>query len=232
MKAPCATNALSEAKASYMRSRGVPVLAYIDDAWYANPTSTFGCSGEVQRFAAAEVIHLGMIVSFLCGYILSDTKCDLKPSRVQKYLGILCDSATASFRVPDDKLRKLHALISEALDKGVVAAKMLETIAGKCVSMSVAIRPASLWAHFMFAAIAKAKSREIPLRTHADLRAELMKWLGLSSTTLGTSPTLCRRSDGSRVRCVFGSVGRCRVVASGGIFRRRRIPTFVAPGPY
>jgi len=84
-----------------------------------------------------------MLVSFAAGYFLSHTECGLKTSRVQRYLGIICDSDAATFRVPEDKLRKLHALIQAALD---------ETIAGKCIRISVAIRPASLWTQLMFAA--------------------------------------------------------------------------------
>ena len=59
-----------------------------------------------------------MLVSFFCDYFLSDTKCDLKPLRIQRYLSILCDSDTTSFRIPEDKLRKLHALITAALKDG------------------------------------------------------------------------------------------------------------------
>ena len=56
-------------------------------------------------------------------------------------------------------------------------------IGGKCVSMSVTIRPASLWTHFMFAAIAKAKGRAIQLGSGPDLREELRTWLSLQFTS-------------------------------------------------
>ena len=36
----------SEAKAVYLRSHGIPALAYIDDAWYGNQSSTFTCSDK------------------------------------------------------------------------------------------------------------------------------------------------------------------------------------------
>ena len=182
-ESPLCYHSLSEAKAAYLRSRGVPTLAYIDDAWYANFVETFGASTRVQWLAAAEALFLGMIVSFRCGYFLSDTKCEINPSQVQKYLGIICDSVTASFRVPEDKLRKLHALIETTLAAGKVTVTRLEKIAGKCVSMSVAIRPASLWTHYMFAAIARATGRVIDLGPLPDLRAELRTWLGLSATS-------------------------------------------------
>ena len=143
-ESPFCYHALSEVKAEYMRSRGWPVLAYIDDAFYATLAALFGRSAKTQWLAAAAGIHLGMLVSFMAGYFLSDEKADLRPSRVQRYLGIICDSNTATFRVPEDKLRKLHALIQVVLSDGEVSGRILEKIAGKCVSMSVAIRPASL----------------------------------------------------------------------------------------
>lgn len=51
--------------------------------------------------------------------------------------------------------------------------RSMEKIAGKYVSMSVAIRPASLWTHYMFAAMKKAKGKVVRLSDKPDLRAEL-----------------------------------------------------------
>ena len=65
-----------------------------------NISTAFGRSDETQRLSAAEAILVGMLISCFCGYFLSDTKRDLKPSRIQRYLGILCDSTITSFRVP------------------------------------------------------------------------------------------------------------------------------------
>lgn len=74
----------------------------------------------------------------------SDTKCDLKPPRIQRYFGMLCDSSTTSFRLPEYKLQMLHALIHAVLEHGSFTEQMLEKITGKGVSIPVAIRPASL----------------------------------------------------------------------------------------
>ena len=59
-----------------------------------------------------------MLVSWMCGYFLSPKKCNLRPTKVQRYLGMLCDSDTASFRVPPDKMATLHNLLSTALAAG------------------------------------------------------------------------------------------------------------------
>ena len=35
-ESPVCYHSFSEAKAGYLRSRGIPAFAYIDDAWYGN----------------------------------------------------------------------------------------------------------------------------------------------------------------------------------------------------
>ena len=138
-----------------MRAKGIPALAYIDDSWLANLQSTHGQPARSQWLAAAEAIHAAMLVSWMCGHFLSPKKCDLRPTKVQRYLGMLCDSDTASFRVPPDKMAKLHDLLSTAIAPEEISSRALDRIAGKCMSMTVAIRPASRWTHVMFTTLSK-----------------------------------------------------------------------------
>ena len=53
-ESPACFHAFIEAKAAYPRSGGIPILAYIDVAWYGNLFPTFGRSNKVQSLAAAE----------------------------------------------------------------------------------------------------------------------------------------------------------------------------------
>ena len=55
-----------------------------------------------------------MLASYFCGVFLLAKKCDWRPTRVQEYLGILCDSGTATLRVPQEKLDVVHTLLTEA----------------------------------------------------------------------------------------------------------------------
>ncbi|CAB1114975.1 unnamed protein product [Ectocarpus sp. CCAP 1310/34] len=135
-----------------------------------------------------EATHRGMLVSFLCRRFLSLHKCDLRPTTVQQYLGILCDSGMASFHIPQKQLDKLHALIRAALDDGWLSFRTLQRIAGECMSMTVPIRPAPLWTHALFQAIMATDESGVSgvhLRRDkdADLRGELRHWLGVASTT-------------------------------------------------
>ena len=69
-----------------MRVKGIPALACIDDSWVANVQNTHGQSALLQWLAAAEAIHVAKLVSWMCCYFLSPKKCDLRPTKVQRYL--------------------------------------------------------------------------------------------------------------------------------------------------
>ena len=56
----------------------------------------------------------------------------MQPTRIQRYLGMLCDSETATFRVPQYKLDKLQDLRRTALDAGELSFRTPERVAGIC----------------------------------------------------------------------------------------------------
>ena len=157
-----------------------------------------------------------MLVSWMCGYFLSPKKCNLRPTKVQRYLGMLCDSDTASFRVPPDKMAKLHDLLSTALAAGEISFRTLERIAGKCMSMTVAIRPASLWTHAMLTALSeleKSGLRRVDLSKveFGELRGEFRRWISTSSTShegpVAKGPPLYGGSRRRRYGRIFHRVG-------------------------
>ena len=101
---------------------------------------------------------------------------------------MLCDSDTATLRVPPDKLDKLQMLLREALDAGRLSFRTLQLIASKCKSMTVAIRPASLWTHAMFAVVADLEksgvcSVDLTHDSKADLVGEFKQWLSITATS-------------------------------------------------
>ena len=54
---------IQRGKAAYPRSRGVPVLACVDDAWYDKLSSTFGCPAKVPWLSAAKPFTWGCLSS-------------------------------------------------------------------------------------------------------------------------------------------------------------------------
>ena len=128
---PWCYHTLSEVKAAYLRSSGIPSLAYLDDSWLSNFRASHGLAACEQWLAAGEATHVAMLVSFLCDQFLSAKKCDFRPTRRQQHLGMVCDSDTATFRVPQDKLDKLQQLLREALAAGHLPFRTLQRIAAK-----------------------------------------------------------------------------------------------------
>lgn len=55
----------------------------------------------------------------------------------------------------ESKLEKLEALINDALDDGCILSTNLEKSAEKCISISVAVTPASLYTYIMHKNIAQ-----------------------------------------------------------------------------
>ena len=118
-ESPYVYHTLSEAKVGYLRLKGIPALAYLDDSWLSNFQSIHGEPARQQWLGAAEAVYVAMLVSFRRPCFLSAKKCDLRPTRIQRHLlGMLCDSDTATPRVPQDKLDKLQRLLRTALETG------------------------------------------------------------------------------------------------------------------
>ena len=212
---PYVYHTLSEAKAVLQRSKGAPSLAYLDDSWRSNFLATYGRPARDQWLAAGEATHVAMLTSLFCGQFLSLKKCELRPVTALQYLGIICDSETMTFRIPQEKLDKLHGLLRTALADGGVSYRTLQRVAGKCMSMTVAIRPASLWTHAMFAVLSamdNTNQRQIDLTrdAYADLRQEFQKWLSLTASShegpWQRASHLIVKIDGSQTRLPLAGV--------------------------
>ena len=230
---PWVYHTLGDAKAAFLRSKGMPALAYLDDSWLSNFLATFGRTAREQWLAAAEATHVAMLVSFLCGQFLSLKKCELRPQTVIQYLGMMCDSTTTTFRIPQDKLDKLQLLVKESLDSKRVSFRTLQRIAGKCMSMTVAIRPASLWTRAMFNTIAsfeKGGPRVALLDRdeYADLRAEFQQWLSLTTTSHEGLWQRARHYTAS----ITNGASDASSIAWGGIVNTVSLPSFRAGGVF
>ena len=119
-------------------------------------------------------------------------KCSLEPTTDLVFLGVGCDTAQRRFYVPEDKLRKLEAILRDAIDSRSISFSQLEKLAGKCTSMSVAVPPASLYTHHMYRHIAAFKRSggrlnlsSIALSKRSGLRFEMERWLEVRSRLNG-----------------------------------------------
>ena len=169
----------------FLRSQDVLALTHIDNSWRYSPVVIRSSKPREQWLAIAAGLRLAVAFSACTGFFLSISKCDLVPTLLLTYIGLMCHSGRAVFRVPSNKLCRLCDLIRQVLVEGVVSSSTVEKIAGKCKSIKVVIRPASLWMHYIFEAIRKTQCPRnrfwqhrvhVPRRT--SLREELELWCG------------------------------------------------------
>ena len=148
--APFIYASLSEAVARYLRSRDVPVLTWIDDFYVTNFHSTQFLEPNQQFVAALAAASLVLDVLYQAGYFISISKYELTPSTRLVFLGIICDTAQCHSEAQADKLEKFEHILSDAITSGAITFQMLEKLAGKCTSLSVAVPVAALYTHHMY----------------------------------------------------------------------------------
>ena len=138
-----------------------------------------------QQFVAAQATaSLVLDVLYQAGYSISISKCELTPSTRLVFHGIICDTAQCRFKAPADKLEKLEHILSDAITSGAITFQMLEKLAGKCTSLSVAVPVAALYTHHMYKQIAsfqrtggRHRSTAISIPKNSGLMFEMEKWL-------------------------------------------------------
>ena len=189
-ESPCVYHTLSEAKVEFLRLKGIPALAYIEDSWLAEHAWTTRAGAMVGRGGSdprsKAVVMVMPELPFQKEVRPAPYEGAVIPGNTMRFRN--GDSETASFWLPQHKMDKLQHLLRTAFEAGGLSFRTLERMAGKCMSMTVAIRPGSLWTHAMFTVLSrleKSGMRHIDLSQDecVDLRGELKQWLGILSSS-------------------------------------------------
>ena len=94
---------------------------------------------------------------------------------------IWCSVVYCAFRLLPDKKQKFISLVEGILDSSHVSITVLQRLAGKCVSMAMAVPGARLFTNEMNLAISRASRSSRPLPLSVPLRREIEHWLFLKS---------------------------------------------------
>ena len=144
------------------------------------------------RKATHEAVALALTTFYRCYYFMASPKCLPEPTTDRVFLDVGCDTAQRNFYVPEDKLRKLEAILRDAIDSRSISLSQLKKLTGKCTSMSVAVPPASLYAHHMYRQIAVVKCSEdrndlssITVSKRSRLRFEMERWFEVRTRLKG-----------------------------------------------
>ena len=161
------------------------------------------------------------MIFYRCGYLMDFPKGSLEPATDLVFLGVGCDAAQRRFYEPEDKLRKLEAIVRDAIDSRSISFSQLKKLAGKCTSMSVAVPPASLYTHHMYRQIAAFKRSggrktlsSIAVSKRSGLRFEMERWLKVRSRLSGA-----RWYDATRHVLTISGATDASSQAWGGLIR-------------
>ena len=116
----------------------IPSLGYLDDCCTG---SLFGPRLDetwILGSARYSISILGWI-NFLAGYSISIKKSILEPCFEIIWLGILIDASQNKFFIPEEKKQKLLTLIKGICDAQAISITQLESVAGKCMSLQLAV---------------------------------------------------------------------------------------------
>ena len=174
----------------YFRSIGIPCSLYIDDRHtsqicFSTASSSPVLSGKQGRDVDYTLAQIAIFV--VCysltdlGYTIGLQKSSLIPSKVVKYLGFECDSSLQAFRILPSKKERFISLVKEILASGCVSLVSLQRLAGKCISMCLAVPGARLFTNEINLAVSKASRTVRPLKIYPSLRQEIEHWLFLET---------------------------------------------------
>ena len=115
------------------RERGWSVCGYIDDFLFV--ASSEEEAWRMLRQALSDIEELGLAPSY---------RKTIVPTKRLKFLGVLVDSALCRFFIPGEKIEILKELARAVRERDVASMRELASVAGKVISMSVAIPAARL----------------------------------------------------------------------------------------
>ena len=142
----------------YFRSLGIPCSLFIDD----RHTDQLRLDSRFVPTAYQNLISPKDVSLFVCftlvslGYFLGLKKSILVPSIRVPYLGFISDSHLQAFTLLPSKKVKFLDLFKSALSSSHIELLPLQKLAGKCVSMSLAVPAARLFTNEINLPISRA----------------------------------------------------------------------------
>ena len=119
---------------SHLRLQGLRIVIYIDDILLMASSQS-----QVTE-------HSQMLLNLLknLGFVINQSKSVLDPTHSIEFLGLMIDSESLTFRVPEEKIRKVQKECRHFLNKGVASPRDLSHLIGLLSSFNLAVSPAPL----------------------------------------------------------------------------------------
>lgn len=150
-----------------LQAAAIPVSNYVDDGFTAAAT----------RLSCLWQAIFAVLLQAALGAFHGLAKCQIEPVLVIKWLGFPVDSKNERFEVAESKINKLKETLRLALAKQSVSSRDLAQVAGKIISLSPAVAPASLYSRAFFQAIKGNASWDALFPNPLEVRQTLQFWL-------------------------------------------------------
>jgi hypothetical protein len=150
-----------------VRAGSIPISSYINDEITAD--SVYG------RCLWAVILIIKLLN--LLGTYFGLPKCHFLPNKKGEWLGFEIISEEELFRVSDKKLEKVKAALTQVLNSETITPRQLAAIAGKLISLSPAVLPASLFSRSLFQAIQGRISWDEIFPTPVAVRDTMKDWV-------------------------------------------------------
>ena len=153
---PVVYHTLTEAVAMYLRSKGIPMVVWIDDMFGMTQLTFKKGTDEEQFQSSMRAMVVTTWVLFLAGYFLGIPKCLLIPEQIMTYLGIDCDSRNMRFSVPESRRIKYITILQQLMTESSITYTALERMVGKLVSLECAVAAGMWYTRHQYAALARS----------------------------------------------------------------------------
>ena len=152
----------------YWRSQGLQIVVYLDDGIAAS-------AGELGARKASIVIQEDLAKA---GFVANSAKCRWTPSQQCSWLGFDIDLRQGRIAVPQEKINTLKMQLEQAAQKPRLTAKVLASLTGKIITMSMALGPvARLMTRGLYALLNTRQSWYDALPITDEVKSEIQFWL-------------------------------------------------------
>ena len=115
----------------FWRGQGIKVVMYIDDGIVT--------AADFDRANAAS--HTVQESLARAGFVTNVSKSHWKPSQQGRWLGLNINLDEGTLSIPTGKIAKLKCSVAAILESGIAPAKLIASVIGRIVSMSLGIGP-------------------------------------------------------------------------------------------
>ena len=152
-----------------LRAAGEVLTFYVDDLFVA------------QRSLSCALYHTLTVLQVYraLGWHLSVAKCQLWPTQCLRFLGLLVDTRSMQFFIPEDKLSHILEALQGILHASATSKRALAKFAGLLASVSPAVLMRRLYLHGIYQIMSGHSTWDQEFEVSHEGLAELRSWLNL-----------------------------------------------------